>query len=289
MHSGRIGRLMERFGLQPQSQSIHCSSPSPCPLARGVHHRPSVEEIVEENDSGGGGGDCPQPTARRLCDQFKQTGACMYGHKCKFQHGEEDVRPELTEVQAHRKAARLARSQVDRSSLQQRFDRAADLSAEESSALMADLHAAGEYAAFVFLWDILKAQGGTMTPELKQQLYDAHGKGAQDTLTVPDDRRRMSSKRRIHKIVMGPIRSSKLKRRSEAAVEYVATAAEWYNQSTKAKTFSLASRNGRKKLAKLMCHAGLHCKGWESWAGLEGITANAALGVITKLKQKKLV
>ena len=72
------------------------------------------------------------------------------------------------------------------SGLQRRFDSAATLSADETTKLLADLHSAREFAAFAYLWDTVKAQGGAeMDPELYQQLYKAHGKNARDTLTVP--------------------------------------------------------------------------------------------------------
>ena len=98
---------------------------------------------------------------------------------------------------------------------------------------------------------------------------------ALDSLVVPRDRVRVNSTRRIHKIVMGPIRGTKLKQRSDAASEYIEAAAIWYAQ--RAEKPNLSSRNGREKFAKLMM---------QSLPG--NMTKQTALGVITKLKQKKL-
>ena len=160
--------------------------------------------------------------------------------------------------------------------------------------LMCDLLAAYEVPAFVRVHDAARSIGVAPDAAVRQAMEKEHKKGKPGSvrrerpqLRLPVQKKRaMEPFRRLHKMCVGKKRGKKLAYRSSLATDdAVERARAWLeNASTHSKrTRALIerkawhSRNGRRKLAGQMCKA------------LGGLGIPAALGVITKLKRKKLL
>ena len=116
------------------------------------------------------------------------------------------------------------RDEESRGDLQSRVNVVLD-SAEgcrvDLSILMCQLLEAQETAAFVWIWDLAKARGVVISASVRVAMERLHqlGKGnvPDGTLILPKNSgARIKAARRLHKIVMGPVRGSKLAARSAA-------------------------------------------------------------------------
>lgn len=189
------------------------------------------------------------------------------------------------------------RAAVDPELLQNRVDAALSqrtVSPALLLTLMCDLLAVGEVPAFVQVHDAAKAIGVAPDSAVRNAMEKEHRKGKpgrvrkeKPQLRLPSRKKRsMGPFRRLHKMCVGKKRGKKLARRSSLATDDVVQRVRaWIedpsaqNKSAKALIDRKAwiSKNGRRKLASAMANA------------IGGLGMQAALGVITKLKRKKVL
>ena len=158
--------------------------------------------------------------------------------------------------------------------------------------LMCDLLAACEVPAFVRVHDTAKEIGVAPDAMVREAMEKEHRKGKPNRARKerpkmrlpPQKKRAMEPFRRLHKMCIGKKRGKRLaKRNSLATDDIVQRVRAWLEgkQSARAKALierkAWRSKNGRRKLAIQICSA----------LG-KGIKQQAALGVITKLKRKKI-
>lgn len=126
----------------------------------------------------------------------------------------------------------------------------------------------GDAAATVYVYDLMKDRGVTVTDEGWRALQALERKrGTTTVYTVPSRPGALAPTRRIHKICKGP----RLHERSEAAKSVMPQAIEWLRQQDP--TFKTLQRSVQcKKLSQDL-----------------SIPMETARGTITKLKQKGLL
>ena len=143
------------------------------------------------------------------------------------------------------------RDEESRRDLQSRVNVVLD-SAEDCrvdlSMLMCELLEAQETAAFVWIWDLAKARGVVISASVQVAMERLHqlGKGnvPDGTLILPKNSgARMKAARRLHKIVMGPVRGSKLAARSAAVTPDAELRAAAWLQTTEVFLISPSTRS----------------------------------------------
>jgi hypothetical protein len=169
-------------------------------------------------------------------------------------------------------------------SLQTRLDavlKAGCSDAQAATGLLLDLAAAAECAAVIAVWDGLKARSVAPSDSAWTALDKLHSRGKgkipAGRLTVASSSsggRTLAPGRRLHKIMKG----RRLSARSDAAKSAMGPAVAWVAaERAKGRTFSVTSAKGRISLAK------------ELRTALRLPSLEVARGVVTKLKQKKLL
>ena len=142
------------------------------------------------------------------------------------------------------------------------------VSASEINTLLQELATLKETDALVRVWDMRGSK--TITPETWKAIEKLHnlGKGniPEGTIIMPSDRPRLAASRRLHKIVKGKIVSA----RSDAAKEHLPTAMQYLRNHPE-----LNDKQRSVQVATLK----------EALS----IAADTARGLVTKLKQKKLL
>ena len=170
-------------------------------------------------------------------------------------------------------------------SLQTRLDavlKAGCSDTQAATGLLLDLAAAAECAAVIAVWDGLKARSVAPCDSAWTALDKLHSRGKgkipAGRLTVASSSssggRTLAPGRRLHKIMKG----RRLSARSDAAKSAMGPAVAWVSaERAKGRTFSVTSAKGRISLAK------------ELRTALRLPSLEVARGVVTKLKQKKLL
>jgi hypothetical protein len=169
-------------------------------------------------------------------------------------------------------------------SLQTRLDavlKAGCSDTQAATGLLLDLAAAAECAAVIAVWDGLKARSVAPSDSAWTALDKLHSRGKgkipAGRLTVASSSsggRTLAPGRRLHKIMKG----RRLSARSDAAKSAMGPAVAWVAaERAKGRTFSVTSAKGRISLAK------------ELRTALRLPSLEVARGVVTKLKQKKLL
>ncbi len=116
------------------------------------------------------------------------------------------------------------------------------------SMLMCELLEAQETAAFVWIWDLAKARGIVISASVRVAMERLHqlGRGnvPDGTLTLPKNAgARIKAARRLHKIVMGPVRGSKLAARCAAVTTDAELRAAAWLQTTEVFLISPSTRS----------------------------------------------